>query len=523
MRDVVIIGSGHNALIAACYLARDGLDVEVVESDTVLGGAVSTVERFPGYAVDRGSSAHVMIRHTGIIEELALDQHGLRYLDMDPWGWAPFAEQAIAFHVDLDTTAASIEAVCGSRDAEAYHRFATEWGRRNAAVLDTLTRPPTPWNLTRGLLRAGGPGRPRGSRPVGGEVARQFLGSADRLLDEHFTDERLTTALAWLAAQSGPPPHETATAGMLGWVPLMHRLPPGRPVGGSGALTQALAGALAARGGRLRLGDPVTRITRIAGRASGVLTASGEHLPARAVLAGTHVLTTARLLDDDRWRDRVTRHVRVGNGIGLAVRLGTTALPRYQAQEHGGAQPYGALQLLVPDRTALRRAYGEYLAGRTPSEPAVLAMTFSALDPTIAPAGRHAITLWAQWYPYALSAGGRWEEIAEAEADKVIAVVERYAPGFTATIEHRYVQTPVRLYEELGLHAGNVMHLEMALDSMFALRPLPELAGYRTPVPGLYLTGASTHPGGGVFGASGRSSAAVLGHDLRRQARGRRW
>src|SRR5918997_6202580 len=115
MRDVVIVGAGHNALVAACYLARDGLDVEVVERREVVGGAVSTVERFPGYRMDVGSSAHIMVRHTGIVEELDLAACGLEYQDLDPWGFAPFGDRAIAFWVDLDRTCASIEAVCGTR------------------------------------------------------------------------------------------------------------------------------------------------------------------------------------------------------------------------------------------------------------------------------------------------------------------------------------------------------------------------------------------------------------------------
>ena len=118
MRDVVVVGAGHNALVAACYLAREGLDVEVLERSEVVGGAVSTVERFPGYLMDRGSSAHIMIRHTGIIEELRLAEAGLTYQDLDPWAFAPFAtpdggQEALTFSVDLDTTCTSIAAVCG--------------------------------------------------------------------------------------------------------------------------------------------------------------------------------------------------------------------------------------------------------------------------------------------------------------------------------------------------------------------------------------------------------------------------
>ncbi len=512
-RDVVVVGSGHNALVAACYLAREGLDVEVVERDTVLGGAVSTVERWPGYAVDRGSSAHIMIRHTGIVEDLRLDECGLRYLDMDPWGFAPFGpageQQALTFHVDLDATCDSIATTCGERDAEAYRAFVTDWGARNEAVFAAFQDVPTAGRLGRHLWGAGK------AADVGGlEMSRQFLQPADQLLDEHFTDERLKTALAWLGAQSGPPGHEVATADLVGWNTLMHRMPPGRAVGGSGSLTVALAERLRRLGGTVRLGDAATAITRSGDRVTGVTTGSGDQLPARAVVAGCHVLTTLELLGDRALLDRATTAVRVGNGLGMVVRLGTNDLPRYPAASDSS---YSAMQLLAPSRTHLRAAHGEFTAGRTPTAPAVLVMTFSALDPTIAPAGKHNISAWAQWHPYQLSTGERWDDIAGREADKIVAQVEAAAPGFASSIERVHVQTPLDLERELGLRRGNVMHVEMGLDSMFAYRPLPELAGYRTPVRGLFLTGASTHPGGGVFGASGRTAARVV------MAQGRRW
>jgi phytoene dehydrogenase-like protein len=520
VRDVVVVGSGHNALVAACYLARAGLDVEVVERDTVVGGAVSTVERFPGYRVDRGSSAHIMVRHTGIVEDLRLAECGLVYQDLDPWGFAPFwtdgGEQvAITFHVDLAATCASIERVCGQADADAYHAFATEWGRRNERVFAAFAEPPTPARLGRAMWGVGG----RGS---GMDTAREFLASGDWLLDRYFGDERLKAALAWMGAQSGPPTHEVATADLVGWVPMMHRRAPGHPRGGSGELTAALARRFASYGGTLRLGDGVTRIDVRDGTVHGVRTGSGDRIAARAVVAGCHVLTTARLLGDalpGRLADRL-RTVRVGAGIGMVVRLGCTDLPRYPSAAPDGST-YRAMQLLAPSRLALRESYGDFLAGRSPARPAALAMTFSAFDPTIAPPGRHNVTVWGQWHPYTLSDGRSWDDAGREAADRLVAQVDAAAPGFAAAVEHVHVQTPLDLERELGLLGGNVMHVEMGLDAMFALRPLPELSGYRVPdLAGLYLTGASTHPGGGVFGASGRSAARVVLRDLaRRDAR----
>ncbi|MDQ1629759.1 MAG: hypothetical protein QOI54_3503 [Actinomycetota bacterium] len=509
-RDVVVIGSGHNSLVAACYLARAGLDVEVVETDRVLGGAVSTVQRWPGYQVDRGSSAHIMVRHTGIVEQLRLDECGLTYLDMDPWGFAPFgppdAQQAITFHVDLERTCASIAAVCGQRDADAYRDFATDWGTRNEAVFAAFQDAPSAGRLGRHLWGAG-----RATDVGGLEMSRQFLQPADQLLDELFHDERLKTALSWLGAQSGPPGHQVATADLVGWNALMHTRPPGRPVGGSGALTRALAERLRRTGGTIRLGDGAAAITRRGDRVTGVLTESEQHVAARAVVAGCHVLTTLELLGDEALLARGRRAVRVGNGIGMALRLATTDLPRYPAAEADPAyDPWSAMQLLAASRTHLRAAHGEYVAGRPPTEPPVLLMSFSAMDPSIAPPGRHNLTAWAQWYPYELTTGEHWDDIGAREADRIIAAVDRVAPGFSSSIEHLHVQTPLDLERELGLRRGNIMHVEMGLDTMFAYRPLPELSGYRTPVRGLYLTGASTHPGGGVFGASGRTVARIV-------------
>jgi phytoene dehydrogenase-like protein len=179
------------------------------------------------------------------------------------------------------------------------------------------------------------------------------------------------------------------------------------------------------------------------------------------------------------------------------------------------------MQLLVTDRAELRAAYADFLAARPPDRPAVLALTPTAQDPSLAPPGRHTVTLWAQWHRYDLAAH-RWDELHKMTGETAIARLEAAAPGFAAGVLDTHVQTPLDLERELGLRRGNVMHVEMALDSMFALRPVPELSGYRGPLPGLYLTGASTHPGGGVFGASGRSAAKILVKDLRRTRRTRK-
>ncbi|MFI9505570.1 phytoene desaturase family protein [Nocardia sp. NPDC052566] len=510
--SAVVLGSGHNALVAACYLARAGQRVEVLERDEVLGGAVSTVARFPGHLVDRGSSAHIMVRHTGIIEELELDRFGLRYIDCDPWGFTPGSDERapIVFHRDLDRTCASIAAACSARDAEAYRRFVGVWGPRSARVMRAFGGSPTPGRLLRsfwGLDAKGG----------GSALSREFLQSGDALLDTYFQDERLKASLAWFGAQSGPPMSEPGTAPMVGFAALMHTLPPGRAVGGSGALTTALVARLCADGGVVSAGDAVTSVHRD-GKGWRVRTASGRNLYADTVIAGTHILTTLDLLRAggfdagvlDDWQSRI----RVGPGIGMVVRAATSSLPRYPGSST--SESARGLQFLVGDRRQLRLAHGAALAGDLPPRPVVLAMSFSALDPTIAAPGEHQLSLWAQWHPYRLADGSDWSAHAEPEADRIIAEVDSYAPGFADTVLRRFVQTPVDLERELGLRGGNVMHVEMSLDQMMLWRPLPELSGQRVPgAPGLYLTGASTHPGGGVSGASGRSAAALALRDHR--------
>jgi phytoene dehydrogenase-like protein len=530
--DVVVVGSGHNGLVAACYLARAGLSVEVVESDDVLGGAVSTVERWPGVFVDRGSSAHVIIRQSGIVEELDLAAHGLRYLDCDPWGFAPAPSpgasgpegRPLVFSVDLDTTCASIAAACGPDDADAYRRFVQVWAPRGRAVAASFGRRPNPVGLIRSFWPLGAPtaGQPR---TPGADLAVDFLGSGDALLDRWFGSERLKAALAWFGAQSGPPMSEPGTAAMVAWIALLHDVPPGHPVGGSGGLTAALRRRLEADGGRVTLGDGATRLLVEddgAGsvRATGIETRSGRRLHADAVLAACHLQVTRSLAGDAAPPALADADPPLGNGFGLVVRALTDALPTYPGVP--AELSSSGLQLLCTDRAELASAHGDWAAGRLPRSPVPLAMCFSASDDTLAPAGQHVVTVWGQWYPYALADGADWDALADTEAQRLIDAVDRYAPGFAASVQRLYVQTPLALERELSLPRGNVMHVEMGLASMFGFRPTPALSGYTVPgLPGLYLAGASTHPGGGVSGNSGRTSARRLLADRRPLARGR--
>jgi phytoene dehydrogenase-like protein len=284
-------------------------------------------------------------------------------------------------------------------------------------------------------------------------------------------------------------------------------------------LSRALATRLASDGGTVRTEAAVERIEVDGGKVRGVRLAGGERIGAELVVSGAHVRTTLlELLGPGDLPTEVREGVaaaRVGNGFGMAVRCATDALPDYLGEPTGALlDRHRGLQLLVRSEETVRRAHAEYLLGRSASEPQLVVMTFSATDPGLAPAGKHVCSIWSQYHPYALSGGESWDDAREREADRILEQLFRFAPGMRGHILHRHVQSPLDLERRFGMLRGNVMHLEMSLDQMFGFRPTPSLSRYRTPVRGLYLTGASTHPGGGVFGASGLACARAVLKDV---------
>jgi len=516
MYDVAMIGGGHNGLTCACYLAQAGLKVIVLERRHIVGGAVCTEDDLiPGYKIDVGSSAHIMIHLTPVVRELELEKFGLEYLDCDPFAFAPIGEaEAVYFWRDVEKTCESI-ARFSPADADAYRKFVREWGQFNEGVFEAFLKPPTVMNLGRHMIF-----RRTGAKTKPAEMTRKIFAPYGQLARETFRHEGLRAALVWLAAQSGPPPLTPATGDFLGWHSMIHRSGVKRPRGGSGALTQALARCLAHHGGEVRLSAEVEQLEVKNNRAGAIRLVGGERIEARRVVSNAHVQTTfLKLIGAENLPGDLAARVasvRVGNGFGMIVRCAVSELPDYTAAPSGGkpGDCHQGLQLLCPSIEYLERAYGDYLRGRPSEKPAALAMTFSAVDPTIAPAGKHTLFIWGQYYPYELANNESWDQIAEREADKLIDVVNDYAPNVRASVLARFIQTPLDLERRLGLLRGNVMHVEMDIDQMFLYRPLPELSTYRTPFENLFLTGASTHPGGGVFAASGRNTAHVVLSDL---------
>jgi phytoene dehydrogenase-like protein len=358
-------------------------------------------------------------------------------------------------------------------------------------------------------------------------MLRTIFSPYGKVIRETFESEEVRAALAWLGAQSGPGPAEPASGELLAMqLSLYHLLGVRRPRGGSGMLTQALARCLQHHGGAVKLNQAIRQILLENGRVAGVETVTGDRYKAPLVISNAHVQTTLlKLLPAGALRPGLRRRVeniKVANGFGMTVRYGMAELPNYRVlpgQDESGkvqaGEQHRAMQLLCPSMEYLGQTYAEAGAGRPPERPAVIAMTPGVIDPTLAPPGRQVLYLWAQSHPYRLANGENWAAIRQREADKCLQVVEDFAPGIKEAVLGQYSKSPVDLEEIGGLVRGNLMHIDMSIGQMFMRRPLPELANYRTPIEGLYLTGASTHPGGGVNGAPGYNTAHRVLADLR--------
>jgi phytoene dehydrogenase-like protein len=451
---------------------------------------------------------------------------------MDPWGFAPFpGGSSLTFWRDLDRTCQSIAGI-SEHDADAYRDFVQKWDRFNKPIFELFSESPAPGSAVGKIarrtaidqIRAGFSGT-GGDPSMGGlPLLGKVLGSYGKMLDETFISPEVKAAMGWMAAQSGPPPSEVGAGALAGAHSLYHDVGATHPRGGSGMLSLALQKCLEYHGGSVRCNAPVKRIVAASGIIKGIELEDGERLEADVVVSGAHVQTTllglvGRENLPSGLRTRLEA-LRVGNGIGMTVRCAVDELPRYDCLSEPQAVG-SAMQLICPSLEYLQYAYADAQRGYPAERPTLVAMTPSAVDPTIVPPGKHSLYIWAQYHPYALAVGETWDNIREREADRLIDTLAEYAPNIASRITHRYIQTPLDLERNVGLLRGNIMHIDMSLDQMFMFRPLPELAMYKTPLAGLYLTGASTHPGGGVSGASGRNAATAVLRDL--EARPRSW
>lgn len=517
--DILVVGAGHNALVCAGYLAKAGYRVTVLERRHIVGGAVVTEEIVPGFRFDLGGSAHILINHTPIVQDLELTKYGLDYIELDPLFFAPFPDGThITIWKDVDKTCESIAAV-SLEDAENYRRFIERWQPVSAAMVEAFLHPPTPLNLARYMIFGSSIAKPNRF-----DQLTDLLRGYGQVMRESFKSVQVQSLISWMAAQSGPPPSEPFSAPFALWHPMYHVSGVKRPRGGSGMLTQALAHMIEAHGGRIMTDAPVKRLLIEKGRVVGAETEDGTRVTAgKAVVSGAHIHTTLRLLGPENVPAQargLLERSRVGNGFGMILRCAMHELPNYSAlpsPPDGKPGPqHTALQFICPSLAYLERAYGDYLGGRPSQEPALISMTFSAADSTLAPPDKHTMFLWGQYYPYELASGESWDDIGPSVAERMLDTLALYAPNVKGALIDQLIETPLYLERTLGLLRGNVMHLEMSIDQMFMLRPALTMSNYRGPLPGLYLTGASTHPGGGIMGAAGRNAASVLLHDLSR-------
>ncbi|HJZ88787.1 MAG TPA: NAD(P)/FAD-dependent oxidoreductase [Polyangia bacterium] len=526
-RDVVIIGAGHNGLVAAAYLAQAGLKPLVLERRDLIGGRAVTDEIHPGFRCP--ALCHSAGPLDGrIARELDLARHGLEWLapEVRVLALAPDGH-ALALHDDAARTAAGLQPL-SARDAAAYPEFAACFARLGAALRPLLAMtPPTAaragardlWKL----LTLGRRLRGLGKKDLFRLLRFAPMAVAD-LAAEWFESELLRATIAArgiFASFAGPWSAGTGVALLLQAAHDGHATAPAAFArGGMGAISQALAASARALGAEIRTGAAVSRIAVRDGVAHGVVLASGEEIAARVVVSDADPRSTyLHLLDGACLSPDFTSKMRNYRSVGTVakVNLALSRLPRFSALAPAG--PEGARLLsgrihIGPDIDYLERAFDAAKYGEPSAEPYLDLCIPTLLDPGLAPAGAHVMSIHAQFAPYALRSGD-WAARTDALGRQVLKTLATYAPDLPELIVGAQVLTPVDLEQRYGLAGGHLLHGEAALDQLFAFRPLIGWAQYRSPIARLYLCGAGTHPGGGVTGLSGRNASREIWKDLR--------
>jgi phytoene dehydrogenase-like protein len=530
--DAIVIGAGHNGLVAGFDLARAGLRTLILERRDIVGGACVTEEFAPGYHASTGAYVLSMLRDS-VRRDMRLVQRGLHVdaagptLNLFPDG---------AHYYLSDDMALSLEETrrFAPGDAGALVAFEEHLARLATAVVPEFERtPPDPsagqvWEDLPAIIRAGRTGL-RHRRDLL-DLAFLFSTSVTQFLGERFTSEHVMASLGWHAINdsvAGPSTPGTAYV-------LLHdhagELDEGAPRkwgfvrGGMGRLTQLMAEAAREAGAEIRTGAEVERVLTVAGRAAGVVLATGEEVLGGRVLSNADPKRTfLQLVAERELPGDFVAKIRAYRCMGTSIKinLAVSALPAVRGLPETGLQPYhtGVLEL-----NPFIRDMDLQQAGARAGIPADLPhieMCFPTVhDPSLAPDGTHIVTIDVNSQPFDL-ADGDWDAIKEARADAAIAQIAQHFPQLPDLVLHRQVLSPLDLERCLGLTGGHPLHGDMAPDQLFFLRPVRGWADYRTPIPGLYLCGAGTHPGGGVTGANGRNAAREVLRDARRRIRRR--
>ena len=522
MPSPIIIGAGHNGLVAAFYLAKAGHKPIVVERRSVPGGCAVTGEIAPGYrcptlAHNTGPLRRSVVRDMQLTRRVEFVEADPRLVALGP------GHTALTFFRDRART---IEAIRGfsDRDASCYGAFCDTLEALGAFLAPILEITPPSLDDTSGgelwdLLKTG-----RRFRALGRSNAYRLLRwlpmPAADLVGEYFSNELLQAAVVsrgLLGMSAGP--WSAGTGANLLLNAAVDAVPGGGTLtvkGGPGALTKALAAAAREAGAEIRVGAGVARIRVKNGVATGVVLDDGSELNATAVISNAHPKRTLlELVDPVELEPEFLHRLRNYRSTGCLakVNLALNVLPTFP-----GLSPPADLQgriLVGPSVDYIERAFDHSKYGEISREPYLELAVPSLADPSLAPPGRHVMSVYVQFAPYRL-AQGDWNSKRDTLADVVLRTLESYSPGITSAVEHRQVITPLDLEQDFGLTGGHIFHGEPALDQLFSMRPILGWAQYRTPVAGLYLCGAGTHPGGGITGGPGQNAAREILKDLKR-------
>lgn len=522
--DVVVIGGGHNGLVAAGLLAKRGARVVVLERRDVVGGAAITEKPWGPDFKMTALSYVVSLMPPTILRELELEKHGYRIHAQGPY-FAPHPDgRALELSENVAKRRASI-AQFSSRDADAYERW-EQWLGSMADVLSPLLTetPPrlgshSPADLV-GQAKLAWQARAWDVRATA-NITRLFTSSIADLLEDEFESDAMRGALSVsgvIGTWAGPRSQGTA------FVMAHHKIGDvgdgklgawGFPEGGMGAVTQALRDAAESFGATVRTEVDVTRIVVRDGAARGVLLSNGEQIDADVVVAATHPQITflqqlepSELPDDfvddlRRWKSR-SGTVKVNLAIDRLPEF--TAAPGFDPDVHGGTI------VLAPSLDHVENAFQDAVAGRPAGLPFADICIPSVFDRTLAPEGKHVVSMFTQWVPYQWSSEPHYDEL-DAYADRIIDQVDAVAPGFRDSILHRQVIGPYDMEHTYGLIGGNIFHGELSPTQLFHMRPAPGYADYRTPIRNLYQASSATHGGGGVTGIPGLKVVEQIQHD----------
>ncbi len=514
--DVVIIGGGHNGLTCAGYLAKAGMKVAVVEKNDKVGGATATEEFFPGHFSDPYSTVHIYTQFSPAVTDLELMKFGLEYIEADPFMFCPYPDgKYLMFYKDVDQTAAEISKL-NKHDGAAYPKF-VNWTLGLRELISTLsfTEPP-PLDQMLSLMKY------VDSPELAAEFVWSTLTSAKQVYDVWFESDYVKGALAYWTIQLGLAPSSPGSGLNAGMIARFHKVGCRFPRGGSGMLAVALERSFKHLGGTVYTGSGAKKIVVENGKAVGVELLNGISLRADIVISSIDPKATfLKMIGEENLTEDVIRKVKrvKSTAVLTTMHVPLDGLPDYACYPTGGnpAPCHHGCAVIAPSSDYVDQAYTDAAQGYPSKNPTIMMLTHSVLDPTRAPAGKHTMHLAIQNTPYDLADGRHWDKIKDDYAEHVFDIVTRYMPNFRKIAKGKFVVSPLDLERRLGLPRGCDFYIDMSLDQMYGLRPMPGMANYRTPFQNLYLTGASTHPGGGVTTAPGINTANAILHDLKRQ------